>query len=371
MNKAFIIALLLLLTGCANMAKPETGIFSYVNNGNLNQLQRAVENEMELNAVDEHGRTPLHYAVRNKNAALKILLAAGAKTSIQDKEGLTPLHLAVYYRNNAAIIPLLMAGADFEARTISTSWCTPRGRVRLDPGYTALGIAQRCHQQQAIAELQRFQHDKFSWLHAKTNHSIAGYKAYLSEINRPLFRHQAEQGLEQATAQRLVALEKEQPCEIELEDWYLVTGSCEDGLAHGEGEAITIEGKHFKGAFTNGEMASGELSFDGQMLWFGPILEGKPHGEGVCMFAGSPEECKCFHGERIDSLTKQREMMTAFMSKMEHQISALQNSIANQTRARSSDSAYSYLGDLASKDDVKRTSAQIQAAIDLFNVLSK
>jgi hypothetical protein len=375
LKKIFIFTLFIVLTGCAGVKTQPPGIFSYVDNSEFIQLQRLVDQKVDLDVVDDFGRTPLHRTMRNKNVAAKILLSGGANPNIQDKMGFTPLHLAVYYKNSAMIIPLLMSGAKIEISTLASYWCSPRGRVRADKGLTASDLARRCHDKPAVLVFQRYQYDVSAWQKAQQEHTMASYKVYLSQINKPLFKNQAEEKLDEVLEQRRIALEEQQVCQLNQEGWYLVDGQCENDLANGQGKAVTLENKQFVGSFSGGEMVFGQLLFNDQMLWEGAVLAGKPEGEGVCIFDGSPEECKCYQGERIDSLHKQREMMVVHMTKLENQIARLQRSINrqgdSQTKAGASDSPFGYLADLNSKDKYKRTSAQIQAAIGLFEVLSK
>lgn len=371
MNNVIIIALILLLSGCANRESKQSDIFSYVSNGELVQLQKAVDSKVELDIVDQFGQTPMHHAAPDNNAALKILLAGGANPSIQDKLGFTPLHYAVQFNNASAIVPLLRAGTDTGLRTFSSTWCTSKGRIRAEKGLTALDFGQRCRQGKIVKVLQRYESDISSWQMAQNINTIDSYRDYLRHVQAPLFRYRAQTLLDEIIDKRLTKLEKQQPCQLNLDGWYLVSGQCENGLAHGEGKAVTLENKQFIGSFTQGAMNHGELSFKGEMLWHGPIEAGKPHGEGVCVFDGSPEECKCFHGERIDSLYKQRELMVAYMAKFEHQMGALRNEIESTSQGEEFASQLDYIGDLNSKNDYKRTSAQIQAAIDLFKALSR
>ena len=51
----------------------------------------------ELEARDEDGNTPLHWAAAKYNenpAVVQVLLAAGAELEVRDKDGVTPLHRA-------------------------------------------------------------------------------------------------------------------------------------------------------------------------------------------------------------------------------------------------------------------------------------
>lgn len=85
----------------------------------------------DVNAGDEDGRTPLHYAANFscEPGVLRVLVAAGADVNARDRKGTTPLHLACS-RDLSPEIPqvLLAAGAD------------PKAKDRL--GSTPLDIAE-------------------------------------------------------------------------------------------------------------------------------------------------------------------------------------------------------------------------------------
>ena len=63
--------------------------------------------------VDEHGRTPLHYAALDGDAErVRQLLSGGADPDAQDNDGRwTPLHFACQGRHSAVVEILLRGGA--------------------------------------------------------------------------------------------------------------------------------------------------------------------------------------------------------------------------------------------------------------------
>ncbi|EHK19521.1 uncharacterized protein TRIVIDRAFT_132672, partial [Trichoderma virens Gv29-8] len=69
-------------------------------------------NNVEINSMDESGRTPLVYAIWNRNVAVvKALLKAGAQVNLTDDIGGTPLFYAMSYRREAIVKLLLENGA--------------------------------------------------------------------------------------------------------------------------------------------------------------------------------------------------------------------------------------------------------------------
>lgn len=93
-------------------------------------LRRAVEillaSDIDVDAKDTEGRTPLHIAAGTDEVAVaKVLLAYGAMVNIRDNKGSTPLREAMNWsryhdsedelaRSNTLVHALLSAGAQSE-----------------------------------------------------------------------------------------------------------------------------------------------------------------------------------------------------------------------------------------------------------------
>ncbi|XP_055056119.2 uncharacterized protein ankdd1b isoform X1 [Misgurnus anguillicaudatus] len=68
---------------------------------------------MNVNAINVHGRTALHYAVAFKNVeAVDMLLRSRAKLDLPDKHGLTAIHLAAWFGSLEILMLLVQGGAD-------------------------------------------------------------------------------------------------------------------------------------------------------------------------------------------------------------------------------------------------------------------
>jgi ankyrin repeat protein len=71
-----------------------------------------------INAIDDHGATPLHAAVRGKQPGpmVALLIECGADVNAVDAQGMTPLHAAARQLDVEAVRMLLAHGARVDAR---------------------------------------------------------------------------------------------------------------------------------------------------------------------------------------------------------------------------------------------------------------
>ena len=68
--------------------------------------------KLEVNGVDDAGRTPLHLAILYKNVeTAKLLIQLSNNLDTPDSERYSPLHLAAYVQNYPIIKHLLINGA--------------------------------------------------------------------------------------------------------------------------------------------------------------------------------------------------------------------------------------------------------------------
>lgn len=65
--------------------------------GGVMKVMELLVDGADLNAMDYHGGTPLHYAALMGNADVaELLIKHGANPNAKNKDGLMPLHVAAY-----------------------------------------------------------------------------------------------------------------------------------------------------------------------------------------------------------------------------------------------------------------------------------
>lgn len=83
--------------------------------GNINAVKVLLKNGADVNKQTLGLQTPFHYGVEFP-AIVKLLLACGASSNIQDRCMITPLHLAARANSKKSVIYLLANGANPEAK---------------------------------------------------------------------------------------------------------------------------------------------------------------------------------------------------------------------------------------------------------------
>jgi ankyrin repeat protein len=108
---------LMLFLACSSVAAAE--VHDAAKNGNLEQVKQLLTNTPGLiSAVDESGRTPLHWACRGVHFELvKYLVENGADINAVDKNGIAPLHSVASRGHAEAARCLIEKGADLNMRS--------------------------------------------------------------------------------------------------------------------------------------------------------------------------------------------------------------------------------------------------------------
>lgn len=116
MKRVLFFAILVLSLSSTIVHADDVALLSEaVSNGNAAQVKAMLDKNVNVNAADEYGFTPLHYAKRKDIAAL--LLAQGADVNAKNEaEGDTPLHYAILYAEKGVVELLLAKGSDINAK---------------------------------------------------------------------------------------------------------------------------------------------------------------------------------------------------------------------------------------------------------------
>jgi len=146
-------------------------------------------------------------------------------------------------------------------------------------------------------------HEEY-WHKIKAENTAASYKSYLSDYPAGLHIEYAKDKI--AAFEFVTNLKANQACTLHEDKWIYLSQECLGNLAHGTGKAKTMTGLYFVGDFENGYRVNGEIFANNILMYDGNLKDGRPHGSGVCMNKGEPEECKYYKGKRIDVLFKQR-----------------------------------------------------------------
>ena len=105
-------------------------------------VQFYIDHGVDVNAQDMYGMTPLHYAMRAKNADAAIaLLNAGADPNIPNKKGLIPLSMIGYIPDRLDVLEIMLKkGANVnylvnKSETILKSYKPKNNEDKLFPIY--------------------------------------------------------------------------------------------------------------------------------------------------------------------------------------------------------------------------------------------
>ena len=79
--------------------------------GNLDTIRYLLERNLNVNAKNLYGETPLHWCCKEGNVEIaRLLLSYGAKDNARDYDGNSPLHWAAEYNQHEIVSELLSRG---------------------------------------------------------------------------------------------------------------------------------------------------------------------------------------------------------------------------------------------------------------------
>ena len=105
-----------LVVGCGPKP-PDISIHDAANSGNIEAIKQHLAAGTDVNAKNEWGGTPLHFATFGSHKeVVELLIAKGADVNAKDGVGETPLHWAAKEGNKEVVELLIAKGADVNAK---------------------------------------------------------------------------------------------------------------------------------------------------------------------------------------------------------------------------------------------------------------
>jgi ankyrin repeat protein len=109
----FLVALLL-IAGCADPDRPTIGFHLAIQRGDIDQIERHIFWDADINKAGPNGQVPLHIAAeKGRFIVTELLLKHGAVIDSKDSNGNTPLHTAIMFGRTQIADFLIKRGADF------------------------------------------------------------------------------------------------------------------------------------------------------------------------------------------------------------------------------------------------------------------
>ena len=119
---------------------------------------------LDLDAPDADGRTPLHWAAyKGHTDSVKLLIMTGADVTRMDTEGCSPLHWASIKGHTDACMALLQGGSEDMLETVEGSGMTP-SQLAIEKGHRGLGLNLAEYRLHVEASERRRRGSGMGWL---------------------------------------------------------------------------------------------------------------------------------------------------------------------------------------------------------------
>ena len=118
-------------------------IHEAVDNGSIEAVMRNLDENANVNAKDDQGKTPLlRAAYYGYKEIAELLIANGANVNAQDKIGMTPLFISAFKSHKEVVELLLAAGADVNTQIEKVLDATDLGSSEIIIVLTPLDMAE-------------------------------------------------------------------------------------------------------------------------------------------------------------------------------------------------------------------------------------
>jgi len=104
--------------------------------GNSSVLEDSLRMAADPNVQDDDGWTALHFAAQSQSVScVRTLLAAGARVDLRDSHGNTPLWRAVFNSKGDGAVIMLLREAGADPRSVNKNGVSPVGLARKIANY--------------------------------------------------------------------------------------------------------------------------------------------------------------------------------------------------------------------------------------------
>jgi ankyrin repeat protein len=109
-----LLTAVLFIAGCADPDRPTIGFHLALQRGDIDQIERHIFWNVDINQAGPNGQKPLHVAAeKGRFIVTELLLKHGAVINSKDSKGNTPLHTAVMLGRTQIAEFLIKHGAEF------------------------------------------------------------------------------------------------------------------------------------------------------------------------------------------------------------------------------------------------------------------
>ena len=109
----------ILASGCADPDRPTIGFHLALQRGDIDQIERHIFWNADINKMGPNGQPPLHVAAeKGRFIVTELLLKHGAEIDGKDTNGNTPLHTAIMFGRTQVAEFLIKRGAEFNPNSL-------------------------------------------------------------------------------------------------------------------------------------------------------------------------------------------------------------------------------------------------------------
>ncbi len=118
-HSIYCLLVVIFVAGCADPDRPTIGFHLALQRGDIDQIERHIFWDVDINKAGPNGQTPLHVAAeKGRFIVTELLLKHGAEINSRDSQGNTPIHTAIMFGRTQVAEFLIQRGADFNSNKL-------------------------------------------------------------------------------------------------------------------------------------------------------------------------------------------------------------------------------------------------------------